>query len=125
MPNVLGGSVSGSLKIYFIYFSGDIQAFEESTFNKTETEESRNTFQCDECHREYNSHKDLHDHKRQHMKWTCPKCNMTMIKRKFKKHMETVHNEKDIKVFQCKCQYQTFSKEALDKHVESCTTINR
>ena len=59
------------------------------------------------------------------MKWTCPKCNITMIKRKFKKHMETVHNEKDIKVFQCKCQYQTFSKEALDKHVESCTTINR
>jgi hypothetical protein len=59
------------------------------------------------------------------MKWTCPKCDMIMIKRKFKKHMETVHNEKDIKVFQCKCQYQTFSKEALDKHVESCTTINR
>ena len=119
--------ISGLLNIYFIsfHFSGDIEAFEESTFNKTEAEESQDTFQCDECHREYNSHKDLHDHKRQHMKWTCPKCNMTMIKRKFKKHMETVHNEKDIKVFQCKCQYQTFSKEALDKHVQSCTTINR
>ena len=48
-----------------------------------------------------------------------------MLKRKFKKHMEAVHGEKDIEIFHCKCQFETFSQEALDTHVESCTTINK
>ena len=39
--------------------------------------------------------------------------------------METVHGEKEIEVFVCKCQYETFTQNDLDTHMETCTTINK
>jgi hypothetical protein len=39
--------------------------------------------------------------------------------------METVHEEKDIEIFQCKCQYETFTQQDLDTHLQSCTISNK
>jgi hypothetical protein len=39
--------------------------------------------------------------------------------------METDHGEKDIEVFTCKCQFETFTENDLNNHMESCTTINK
>ena len=64
-------------------------------------------------------------HKRIHWTWTCEICKTTMLKSRFKKHMETEHGEKDIEVFTCKCQFETFTENDLNNHMESCTTINK
>ena len=64
-------------------------------------------------------------HKRIHWTWTCEICKNTMLKSRFKKHMETEHGEKDIEVFTCKCQFETFTENDLNNHMESCTTINK
>ena len=39
--------------------------------------------------------------------------------------MEIEHGEKEIETFTCKCQFETFTQNDLDKHMESCTTINK
>ena len=39
--------------------------------------------------------------------------------------METVHSEKDIETFICKCQYETFTQHDLDIHLKSCTISNK
>ena len=80
---------------------------------------------CDECHKECKSHSALLSHKKIHRTWTCEKCKKTMLKSKFKRHMETVHDEKDIEIFQCKCQYETFTQQDLDTHLQSCTISNK
>ena len=103
------------LKLYII----------QSLISIKKIQNGKQKIKCDVCQKECKSHSALLSHKKIHRTWKCGKCDKVMLKSKFKKHIETVHNKTDIEIFVCKCQYETFSQNDLNNHLESCTISNK
>ena len=75
---------------------------------------------CDECGKEYSSHKLLYNHKMYcHIRVNCEICDKTVAKGLLKRHMDTVHAGKKMEQFLCAmCPYTAHARRYLTEHIK-------